>query len=439
MYRFEPVIRHAPIRDLLRRLVNPRKKKTTPKVSSIKVPKEYKQSSNCHYMSYFDSTYLYDKFQDQQRFERAAYTRDYEELAFEKHTGTTFESYYGITKSGAWYWLEEEAPEPLQWFRNMRDLHDPAFVDLKHKPLQKANRATEQAIDLQRNKVPQIALVARAHLPNKNDMHCAYLAGEKYERKMTPIVVDTGATISISPDITDFVSELDPVTDNKLNGLGHTIKIEGIGWVEWTVRDYYGKVTRIRTRAFYVPQGDIRLFSPQAYFKECRDKAKKDKIPDPTRCGLDAEWLTITTWDKSTMTFPFNVGNNLPYMLFDEDMLVAGTDQKFSMLMRTKVLNDEATSLQLEENHNLSTPQKELALVHQRYGHAGMGWIQDLMKPTKDIVGEPSLPPLIPTRDKRTKGVSHPKCAACFLAKQHRRGAGSATVRNKPELEMAIR
>ena len=70
------------------------------------------------------------------------------------------------------------------------------------------------------------------------------------------------------------------------------------------------------------------------------------------------------------------------YMLFDEDILVGEPDEHFSMLMQTKVLNDEATSLLLEENHNLSELQEELALICQKYGHAGMSWIQELMRPT---------------------------------------------------------
>jgi hypothetical protein len=40
--------------------------------------------------------------------------------------------------------------------------------------------------------------------------------------------------------------------------------------VEWNIFDLDGVTRTVRTNALYVPEGNIRLFSPQIYFQEQR-------------------------------------------------------------------------------------------------------------------------------------------------------------------------
>ena len=101
-------------------------------------------------------------------------------------------------------------------------------------------------------------------------MHGVFLTGGVHKND-APIVLDTGASISVTPYESDFVSDLEEC-DVELHGLSDTVKVEGIGWVEWSIQDSFGQVAKIRTRAYLVPAGNIRLFSPQAYFKQHVDK-----------------------------------------------------------------------------------------------------------------------------------------------------------------------
>ena len=75
-----------------------------------------------------------------------------------------------------------------------------------------------------------------------------------------PIVIDTGASVSVTPNASDFVGGL--ATDNlpDLRGLSHTSKVTGTGLVEWSIYNVHGRIRKIRTRAFYVPDATIRLF-----------------------------------------------------------------------------------------------------------------------------------------------------------------------------------
>ena len=65
----------------------------------------------------------------------------------------------------------------------------------------------------------------------------------------------------------DFVSDLETPECHELIGLSGRAKVLGVGWVEWEIRDAYGQVALIRVRAYYVPDATIRIFSPQAYFR----------------------------------------------------------------------------------------------------------------------------------------------------------------------------
>ena len=81
---------------------------------------------------------------------------------------------------------------------------------------------------------------------------------------LVPIVIDSGASISLTANYNNFVGPICPVTITELRGLSHTTKVHGVGKVEWTVRDMFGAMRTIKTQAYYIPDATVRLFSPQA-------------------------------------------------------------------------------------------------------------------------------------------------------------------------------
>ena len=121
-----------------------------------------------------------------------------------------------------------------------------------------------------------------------------------------PIVIDLGASTSLSLNLRDFVRPPRPCDQKGLNGLSGSTSVEGIGTVEWRVRDMLGNVETIRCEAYYVPKATIRLFSPQKYFQEqnggtCELTAFHVKLHMPNGLG--------------TLKFPFQPPSNLPMML----------------------------------------------------------------------------------------------------------------------------
>eukprot|EP00957_Ditylum_brightwellii_P145908 11110880-Ditylum_brightwellii.AAC.1 len=73
--------------------------------------------------------------------------------------------------------------------------------------------------------------------------------------KQTPIVIDCGASKSLSPFCSYFIS----FTPQRytINGICATSHMEGEGIVQWKVVDQNGKEQTIESHAFYVPSASI--------------------------------------------------------------------------------------------------------------------------------------------------------------------------------------
>jgi hypothetical protein len=242
-----------------------------------------------------------------------------------------------------------------------------------------------------------------------------------------PIVFDTGCSLSVTPYEDDFVEDLRRPDVDDMKGLSDSVQVKGMGTVEWNVRDVHGKTGIIRTRAYYVPQASIRLFCPQEYIFE----------HDHTRAALEREGVYLTIADRTKLLFPWNKGNNLPFMLLDWTENQPEITQGCVCGLVADI--HSVNQLLHDSNFNLTNDQKELNLWHQRLGHAGYRWNQYLMRPFKTEIGEPPDSPIINLRYKGAQRCDAPKCPACQLAKQHRRTPRSATTHAKPEREMAIR
>ena len=305
---------------------------------------------------------------------------------------------------------------PLKWFQQEMAMH------CKLLGLESEARSMEQAF------IAAVELQDELNMtrPPTSLLSGAYISD--HDSSNTPIVFDTGASFSVTPIATDFVSKLETPHVSHMSGLSNSVKIKGVGWVEWPVRDVFGRIQIVRTRAYYVPVASIRLFSPQNYFQET--KSGKGEF--------DHESLTFTTANGHRLQFPYHPGSNLPLMYVDWDVPQAGLSATHYQFLESETAFETTTQL-LQDNHNLSPPAKELLLWHNRLGHAGFRWIQSLMRVQKQNIGEQADPPLIPTVISNTPNCALPRCAACQLGKQHRRTPKSARTLAVPDQEMAIR
>jgi hypothetical protein len=94
----------------------------------------------------------------------------------------------------------------------------------------------------------------------------------------------------------DFVEELEESPTESLQGLKGRVKVVGIGRVSGTVFDLNGITRMIKTRGYFIPKGNIRLFSPQTYFQENERGSSK----------ITAKGIKLETSDGTILTFPYN-------------------------------------------------------------------------------------------------------------------------------------
>ena len=224
-----------------------------------------------------------------------------------------------------------------------------------------------------------------------------------------PVVFDTGATISVSPQESDFISwEARGDLHTKLNGITASTDVLGVGIVRWTIRDDGGRRRQIETRAYYVPSARVRLLSPQRYLHE---QQSGQFIITPrgsifTFPGNDNARLTFQMWDDTTFRSELPVAFVVPRTTDFE----RAHDQAYLGL---NVLDPE--------NVNLSNAQKELMLWHFKLGHFHLEWIQKLFR-----VREGDVEAILPSKHK-ANACKLPQCAACHFGKMHLRATEATT------------
>jgi hypothetical protein len=79
-----------------------------------------------------------------------------------------------------------------------------------------------------------------------------------------PIIIDTGASISITPYATDFITKITPVQDLEIKGIASGLKVLGSGSVKYTFYNDDGALETLNLKyCLYVPQCTARLLCPR--------------------------------------------------------------------------------------------------------------------------------------------------------------------------------
>ncbi|CAJ1952569.1 unnamed protein product [Cylindrotheca closterium] len=232
-----------------------------------------------------------------------------------------------------------------------------------------------------------------------------------------PIVIDTGASFSLTPNLEDFVTKPIACGTTSLNGLSSKVSVLGVGEVEWKVRDLHGTIKSIRVN----PDAQIRLLSPQSYFQQ----------HGSGHVCFDGEQVKLTLPDGDSLFFPYQASNNLPMML-PANRLVEETAHVITDEEDEHLEDDMSVFLNVahENNANLTRAEKKLLLWHAKTGHANMKWLLKLSKWTKKE-GHPAMGPL-PAKQDEFKSCDCPKCTVCQLSKQRRRSPRSDAATKPP-------
>ena len=263
-----------------------------------------------------------------------------------------------------------------------------------------------------------------------------------------PIVIDTGASRSLSPRREDFIDESFVPLSSSLEGISEKTAISGKGLVRWKVTDMNGKIGMVITEAYYVPSATIRLYSPQFHFRE---HSKGSISMDHNTISLCLPPMPENKNKVLKLVFPFQQSSNLPLMLKSDhpDLpssfnVAASRYGPVSETLETTISSGDFSAFLADiENPNLSPAQKELLVWHWKLGHVNMPRLQTLMHPAKPLDSLESRlhlcpPVVVQTTRAKTHRCEVPKCQACIYAKMGKRPTGATRIEPRDDKVMAL-
>ena len=225
---------------------------------------------------------------------------------------------------------------------------------------------------------------------------------------LSPIIWDSGASISISPDATDFNDTLRPPgAITQLKGIARGLHIKGQGYVTWAVHDANGNLRMITVPAYYVPAIKVRLLSTTSLLQTYKDETITVEAHQLTLSGIEGDPT------RGSVVARVNPQNNLP----TSDAYNSSDPFKAAEALVATISEVHAS------NHNLSETEKELLRWHYRLGHIGFKRIQFLMR--TGVLAQTEASRRLQTA--ACKIITPPKCAACQYGKQHLRSIPGKT------------
>jgi hypothetical protein len=240
-----------------------------------------------------------------------------------------------------------------------------------------------------------------------------------------PLIIDTGASVCISPVKSDFKTYHS--SNMRIKDLSSSNSVAGEGLLHWNVVDINKKQVTLILPGFHIPTAEVRLLSPQLLLTHSggysHQTSSKIQIHLDSREQLDAHYCPHS---------------RLPMLqLFHDNSHQSFWTSTFQFTMRESCAYPTILS---DSNANLSAAQKEVLLWHHKLSHASTAWIQLLMRDRKWLSDHRDhhvslhAGPFLPCRTKGpacdTAGI---KCMACLCAKAQRRSPHTGHIVHDPD------
>ena len=191
-----------------------------------------------------------------------------------------------------------------------------------------------------------------------------------------PVTIDTGATFTITPFCSDFVTGLTSTEGAILHGLVTDLRIEGSRTVHWNLPADDGSQITLAMTAYYVPEEKRCLLSPQHYLQNSSDQTKQ-------HFAITATHMEFVSEQRRKATVKYHHQNNLP------------TIQMWNSHQQREPQAEAMEACVLNVNNmNLTPPQNELLRWHFRLCHQGFDSLQRFCE--LGILETPHLPMQLP-------------------------------------------
>ena len=242
--------------------------------------------------------------------------------------------------------------------------------------------------------------------------------------KDIPLIVDTGASICISPCHSDFTTY--QPSKLKIWDLSSSNKVLGEGTICLSIKDHNGQTTTLELPGYHIPTAKVCLLSPQVLLQ----------ISGGTSIQTTTDMrLNLSTGIK--LTANYCPRSRLPMLQWASSHQCDLWQESFTFDHNPSRVY---TNILGKTNTNLSAAQKEVLLWHQRLSHASIPWIQTLMRDRHWLSSQDNYAlhkgPFIPCKEDRGPrcDITGLKCAACLTAKatlRTPRTHGTATLKHR--------
>ena len=254
--------------------------------------------------------------------------------------------------------------------------------------------------------------------------------------KHIPLIVDSGASVCITPERSDFQPGTYRESNMKVRDLSSENEVLGEGSVLWPVVDTLGQVHVIELPCLHIPTAGVRLLSPQVL-----------KHRHNIGGSIEDDGIHLLGDNNVRLVAKYNSTTNLPELqLSDLPMSNSVWSDTFGDMNTHLAAPSAHLSVIDVDNSNLTPSEKELLLWHQRLSHTNLAKVRLLCMKRQwvrlDAVSPDALTPdaILPTREDATSRVATQriKCASCCMAKQHRRTtpATSRSISTQPEMAL---
>jgi hypothetical protein len=115
---------------------------------------------------------------------------------------------------------------PIRKFRNIKELWDPGLF--KSKRTRRERKKTCKSVLVSAQKLRSSTSSYENATKITGPQQTIYFSRKDNE---LPIVIDTGASVSVTPSLDDFLGPIWPCTTKELNGLNSSITVVGVGTI----------------------------------------------------------------------------------------------------------------------------------------------------------------------------------------------------------------
>mmetsp|Transcript_30431 Transcript_30431/g.69423 ORF Transcript_30431/g.69423 Transcript_30431/m.69423 type:complete len:1695 (-) Transcript_30431:406-5490(-) len=245
-----------------------------------------------------------------------------------------------------------------------------------------------------------------------------------------PLIVDTGASVCLTPDRGDFITYSECSVEIK--DLSSKNKVAGRGLVEWTVLDRHGVPCSFQVEAFHVPHADVRLLSPQRLFKSVGGSGCITNLRVALTLDNGRELQADFCKHSLLPILPMHDGPGASASPLENVFSVDTGHVRWYLGAEGSLGRDPDCGILSPGNSNLSASEKEFLRWHERLSHASFSRIILLMRTRKWLQSDHDgmslhRGPFLPCRHKvvSVESSRRLRCVACLEAKAHLRSPAS--------------